>query len=57
MAVSAALDAGYFSGIVWIFPSSQPPDKLDLEVFRRQLVESAVATDDEADAFTRNNFV
>jgi len=52
MAVSAALDAGYFSGVVWVFPSSQPPDKLDLEVFRRQLVESAVATEDEADAFT-----
>lgn len=51
MSLSAALDAGWFSAIVWIFPSAAAPDKLDLATFRKQLTDARLATEREADGF------
>lgn len=50
MSVSAALDADWLSGVVWIFPSSAAPDQIDPEVFRQQLVAAGFASNEEAQA-------
>lgn len=52
MALSAALDAGFFSKIVWILPTADDQTALSLETFRRQLTESGIATQDEASSFS-----
>lgn len=46
--VTAALDAGMFSKLYWIFPSKVPPEQLDLAKFRSQLLEKKIITAEEA---------
>lgn len=48
MSVGAALDAGWFSGLVWVFPSSASPETIDSDRFRQQLVEAGFAGSEEA---------
>lgn len=54
MALSAALNAGFFSEIIWVLPVTDTEKILSLEVFRKQLVESGIATQVEADSFVSN---
>ncbi len=49
MAVSAALQSGFFSRLVWVLPLV-PEAQLDLEILRRQLVEYGAMSEDEASA-------
>lgn len=52
MSLRAALRAGFFSRVVWLFPSKVGADQLDLESFRRQLLEAGLVTPDEAESFS-----
>lgn len=52
MNLSAALDAGWFSQVIWIFPSKQEPEKLELATFQQQLTAAGIATPEEAAGFT-----
>lgn len=52
MSLSASLDAGWFSQVIWVFPSKQGPEMLELETFQQQLIASGIATPDEAAGFT-----
>lgn len=52
MSLNVALDAGWFSQVIWIFPSKQGPEKLELETFQQQLTSAGIATPDEAAGFT-----
>lgn len=54
MSLSAALDAGWFSQVIWVFPSKQGPEMLELKTFQQQLTASGIATPDEAAGFTLN---
>ena len=56
-AVSAALDSGLFSKISWVFPKTTAPDQLDLEAFRRQVVEAGFFTKAESHELTLENGV
>ena len=56
-AVSAALNSGLFSAISWVFPSTTAPDQLDLEAFRRQVVETGFLTKAESNELTLANGV
>jgi thioredoxin-like negative regulator of GroEL len=51
-AVSAALDNGLFSKLIWVFPSNTAADQLDLESFRRQVVEIGFLTEAESQRLT-----
>ncbi|MDT8442092.1 MAG: tetratricopeptide repeat protein [Desulfuromonadales bacterium] len=53
MAVSAALDADFFSAFVWVVPTEQTPDQFDLALFAEQLVEFGAIEPDEAATLTR----
>lgn len=55
MSLGVALDAGWFSGVVWIFPTRRPPAELDLQTFKQQLIAAQIASGDEAESFTLNN--
>ena len=55
MSLAVALDAGWFSQIVWIFPSKLSPEQLDLGIFKQQLLDAQIASPDEAESFTLNN--
>lgn len=55
MSLAAALDAGWFSQVIWIFPSKRTPDQLDISVFKQQLVDAQIASPDEAESFTLSN--
>lgn len=57
MSISAALDAGWFEGVVWIFPTTAPADQINLELFRSQLLESGIATPAEASTLTLSSGV
>jgi len=46
-ALSAALEGNLFSRIIWVFPSTTEPDKLNLETFRKQMTEAGFLSDDE----------
>jgi len=46
-ALSAALQAGLFSRVIWVFPSATTPDQLVLDKFREQMVDAAFLTADE----------
>lgn len=48
MSVGAALDADWFSGVVWIFPSASQQESFDPVVFRQQIVEAGFTSADEA---------
>jgi len=52
MSVSAALDANWFSGVVWVFPSSAAPNQIDPNTFRRQITAAGFASSEEAEALT-----
>ncbi len=46
--VSAAVDAGLFSEIIWVFPSTAAPDQMQLDLFRKQVTEAGFLTEKEA---------
>lgn len=46
--VSAALDAGLFSRLCWVFPSTVKPEDLTLELFRQQMTEAKFFSEAEA---------
>ena len=48
MAVRTAAEAGFFSRIVWVFPSSSSVEQLQLDVFVTQMLGSFSMTEDEA---------
>lgn len=52
MALTAALQAGLFSKVVWVYPTSTPLEQLDPKLFRQQLIDSGATTVDEAHSFT-----
>lgn len=54
MSLSVALEAGWFSQVLWIFPSKQLPEQLNLATFQQQLVAAQIASPDEAASFTLN---
>lgn len=51
MAVSAAIEAGYFSRVVWILPAKVGAEELSIETFRRQLRDLGALDEDEAASF------
>lgn len=51
MAVSAALDAGFFGKVIWLLPHHAEPQSLSAESFRRQLIDYGAASDTEAATF------
>lgn len=55
MAVRAALEQGYFSRLVWIFPSSDATLQLNLEQFRRQLLDAGLVSTTEAETLQLAN--
>ncbi len=50
MSLSAALDAGFFSRVIWVLPVL-PGSSVTLEAFRKQLLELKDITQEEADSF------
>ena len=54
MALSGALQTKLFSRVVWVFPSEQNEDTLDLETFRRQLLTLGAISSAEAATLTRD---
>lgn len=55
MSLGAALDAGWFSGVIWIFPTPRSPKELDLKIFQQQLVEARIASNEEVKSFSLQN--
>jgi hypothetical protein len=53
MSLHVALDAGWFSQVVWIFPTKSA-EKLDLATFQQQLIAAQIASPEEAAGFTLN---
>ena len=53
MSLNVALDAGWFSQVLWIFPTKSA-EKLDLSTFQQQLIAAQIASPDEAAGFTLN---
>lgn len=54
MSLGVALDAGWFSQVLWIFPTKQLPEQLNLATFQQQLVAAQIASPEEAASFTLN---
>ena len=54
MSLRVALDANWFSQVIWIFPTKQLPEQLDLTTFQQQLTAAQIATPGEAASFTLN---
>jgi hypothetical protein len=52
MSVRLALEAGLISRLVWIFPANADTEKLDVDLFRKQLVESGMITAEEGKTLT-----
>jgi hypothetical protein len=52
MATDAALRAGLFSELIWVIPATVSKEKLDLTIFRQQLVSAGIADEKEAGTFT-----
>lgn len=50
--LSAAIDAGLFSKIYWIFPAKNTPEQLDVVTFREQMTEAGFFSAEEAAALT-----
>ncbi len=46
--LSAALAAGFFSRVIWVFPSTVKPELLSLDFFRTQMTEGGFFTEKEA---------
>lgn len=51
MAVDAALKAGFFSKLVWVLPNEGDKPLLPLEAFKQKMVDSGIATSEEAKSF------
>lgn len=51
MALGAALEAGFFSQLIWVLPQRSSDAELSVEVFKAQLLESGAATQEEVDSF------
>lgn len=51
MILSAAMEAGLFSEVFWVFPFDQEEKSISVEAFRQQLIDSGVASDSEARSF------
>jgi tetratricopeptide (TPR) repeat protein len=51
-ALSAALEAGLFSRIYWVFPAKVDPTQLNLETFREQMVKAEFFSEAEAQELT-----
>jgi len=51
MALEAALDAGLFAEVLWVLPSSAAVDELQLELFRKQLLDFGAVDEAEAQSF------
>jgi hypothetical protein len=50
--VSAAISAGLFSEIIWVFPSTAPVDQMQVDLFRKQVTKADFLTQTEADTLT-----
>ena len=50
--LSAALEAGLFSRLCWVFPSTVKPEELTLELFRKQMIEAKFFSEAEAAGLT-----
>jgi hypothetical protein len=50
--VSAAISAGVFSEIIWVFPSTAPVDQMQLDLFSKQVTKADFLTQTEAQALT-----
>jgi tetratricopeptide (TPR) repeat protein len=48
-ALSAAVEAGLFSEIIWVFPSTASPDQMQFDLFRKQVTEAGFLTDEEGE--------
>lgn len=57
MTLHAALEAGLFSSVYWIMPSSGEITDLSVDVFRRQMMQFRALSEDEAKSFTLRNGV
>lgn len=53
MALSAALEAGCFSRVVWVLPSEEAIDGLSVETFRKQLQDLGAVDKKEATSFSQ----
>lgn len=53
MTLRAALNSGYFSNVIWVFPSRLDNQQLNLERFRQQLLESGALSPKEADSLSQ----
>jgi len=52
MALSAALESGCFSRIVWVLPPTETIEELSVETFRKQLQELGAIDEEEAASFS-----
>ncbi len=52
MTVRASLEAGFFSRVVWVFPSRSEKGTLNLDVFKRQMLDSGSLTEKESDTLS-----
>lgn len=55
--LTATLQAGFFSQVMWIFPTTAAQDKISLDIFRQQLIESGSLQTEEAASLTVENGV
>ncbi len=55
--LSGALEAGWFSGIVWVYPSTVEKEQVTLDTFRRQVVDAGFLTQAEGDQLNLNKGV
>ncbi len=47
--LSAAIDAELFAEIIWVFPSTAPPEEMQLPLFQKQVSEAGFMTAEESD--------
>ncbi len=48
--LSAALEAGVFSRLCWVFPSTVKPEDLTMELFRKQMIDAKFFSEAEANS-------
>lgn len=54
MSVSAALEAGFFSQLIWVLPIDTSQKQLSAEAFQQKLVDQGIANQAEANTFIPN---
>ncbi len=47
--VTAAINAGWFSEIVWVFPSTASPEQMQTDLFRKQVTQAGFLSEAEAE--------